>query len=40
MRKYLSSEKAKINAGAVAAVGIVAFLAVIALGFLWTPPPP
>ena len=35
----VKNEKAKITAGAVTAVVIVALLAVIGLAFLWTPPP-
>ena len=38
-RTYTSRERAKITAGAVAAVVIVGLLSVIALAFLWTPPP-
>jgi hypothetical protein len=38
MRAYTKKEKAKITAGAIAAVVTVAFLAVIALAFLWMPP--
>jgi hypothetical protein len=37
MRAY-AKEKAKITAGAIAAVVTVALLAVIALAFLWMPP--
>jgi hypothetical protein len=36
----VKNEKAKITAGAITAVLIVGLLAVIALAFLWTPPPP
>jgi hypothetical protein len=39
MRDYTNKEKAKITAGAISAILIVALLAVIALGFLWMPPP-
>ncbi len=39
MRDYTTKDKAKITAGAISAVVIVGLLAVIALGFLWTPPP-
>jgi hypothetical protein len=38
-RAYSSKERAKITAGAVAAIVIVGLLFVIALAFLWTPPP-
>jgi hypothetical protein len=38
MRAYTRREKAKITAGAIAAVVTVVFLAVIALAFLWMPP--
>jgi hypothetical protein len=38
-RPYTSKEQAKITVGAVAAVVIVGLLFVIALAFLWTPPP-
>jgi hypothetical protein len=38
-RAYTPKERAKITAGAVAAVVIVGLLLVIALAFLWTPPP-
>ncbi len=38
MRAYTRREKVKITAGAVAAIVTVAFLAVIALAFLWMPP--
>ena len=33
------NENAKITAGAISAVANVVLLAVIALAFLWTPPP-
>jgi hypothetical protein len=33
------NEKAKITAGAISAVVIVALLAMIGLAFLWMPPP-
>jgi hypothetical protein len=36
----VKNEKAKITAGAVAAVVTVGLLAVIAMAFLWTPPSP
>jgi hypothetical protein len=36
MRAYTNKEKSKITAGAVCAVVIVVFLAVVALAFLWT----
>jgi hypothetical protein len=39
MRDYTTKEKAKITAGAISAVVIVGLLAMIALVFLWTPPP-
>jgi len=39
MRDRISRENAKVTAGAVAAIVIVGFLVVIALAFLWTPPP-
>jgi hypothetical protein len=39
MREFTKSEKAKVTAGAVSAVVIVGLFAVIALAFLWTPPP-
>jgi hypothetical protein len=39
MRDYTTKEKAKITAGAISAVVIVGLLAMIALAFLWTPPP-
>ena len=35
----VKNEKTKITAAAVTAVLIVGFLAVIAIGFLWSPPP-
>jgi len=35
----VKNEKAKISAGAIAAVVMVVFLAVIGLAFLWMPPP-
>jgi len=35
----VQNEKAKITAGAISAVVLVAFLAIVALAFLWTPPP-
>jgi hypothetical protein len=34
----VKNEKAKITAGAIAAVAIVGLLAVVAMTFLWTPP--
>jgi hypothetical protein len=34
----VKNEKAKITAGAISAVVIVALLAVIGLAFLWVPP--
>jgi hypothetical protein len=39
MHEYTTKEKARIVAGAVTAVVIVGLLSVIALGFLWVPPP-
>jgi hypothetical protein len=38
MRNY-SRENAKITAGAVAAIVIVGLMVVVAMAFLWTPPP-
>jgi hypothetical protein len=35
MPGYTRKEKAKVTAGAVAALVVVAFLAVVALGLLW-----
>jgi hypothetical protein len=40
VQDYTKKEKAKITAGAISAVVIVGLLAVVALAFLWTPPPP
>jgi hypothetical protein len=40
MREYTKKEKTKITAGAISAVVIVWFLAVVAMAFLWSPPPP
>jgi hypothetical protein len=39
VRDYTTNEKLKITAGAISAVVIVGLLAVVALAFLWTPPP-
>jgi hypothetical protein len=39
MRDYTTKEKLKITVGAISAVVTVGLLAVIALAFLWTPPP-
>jgi hypothetical protein len=39
MRDHTSNDKAKITAGAVAAIVMVGLMFVIALAFLWTPPP-
>ena len=39
MRPYTSKEKAKIIAGTITAIVIVGMMAVIALAFLWIPPP-
>jgi len=39
MRDRISRENAKVTAGAVAAIVIVGLMAVVALAFLWTPPP-
>jgi hypothetical protein len=36
MRDYANKEKSRITAGAVCAIVIVVFLAVVALAFLWT----
>jgi hypothetical protein len=38
MRDYTNKEKSEITAGAVSAILIVMFLAVVALAFLWLPP--
>jgi hypothetical protein len=39
MRDYPTNDKAKITAGAVAAVLIVGLMFVTAMAFLWMPPP-
>jgi hypothetical protein len=39
MQDYTKKEKVRITAGAISAVVIVGFLAVVALAFLWIPPP-
>jgi hypothetical protein len=38
MRDHTSHDRAKITAGAVAALVIVGLMFVIAMAFLWTPP--
>jgi hypothetical protein len=39
MQDYTNREKARITAGAITAIVIVGLMAVIALAFLWMPPP-